>query len=252
MNQETIAILTIIFMIFLIFILERIFPNWILPKVKRWYTRATIINVIQIFIAILAGYTWNKWMYGHSIFNVSEYFSPLFSGFIAYFSNTFVTYWWHRLRHKNLFLWRTFHQLHHTPKRIEMFTAFYKHPVEMISNSIIGSSVVYLVFCLNLEAAAYCLFFAAFGEAFSHSNLKTPHWIGYFYQRPEMHRVHHKQGFHYCNFSDFPIWDQMFGTFRNPQTANFDHGFKDDLENDFVKILAFVDVNPPKSKVLKK
>jgi sterol desaturase/sphingolipid hydroxylase (fatty acid hydroxylase superfamily) len=252
MSEETNVILNIVYMICFILFLEMAFPNRELPKVKWWYTRATVINIAQVCVAILAGYTWNKWMYGYSVFNLSELYSPIVSGFIAYFSNTFITYWWHRLRHKNRYLWRVLHQLHHSPKRIEILTSFYKHPIEMMTNSIIGSSVAYLILGINFEAGAYCIIFAAFGEVFSHSNLKTPYWLGYFYQRPEMHRVHHKRGFHYCNFSDFPIWDQLFGTFENPKNLQFEQGFKDDLENKFFKILRFIDVNPKQKVLLKK
>ena len=50
------------------------------------------------------------------------------SGFIAWFVGTFVFYWWHRLRHADGF-WHVFHQLHHSPGRIEMLAQFiFRHP----------------------------------------------------------------------------------------------------------------------------
>ena len=131
------------------------------------------LNIVQVSIALLAGITWNKWMMGHSLLHTSDALPPLLAGFAAYFVNTFVTYWWHRARHANDTLWRLFHQLHHAPQRIEVFTSFYKHPTEMVFNSLLGSFVAYVVMGISIEAGAYYIMFAALGEMFYHSNLRT-------------------------------------------------------------------------------
>lgn len=34
---------------------------------------------------------------------------------------------------------------------------------------------------------------------------------------PEIHCVHHQEGLHSYNFSGLPVWDMLFGTFRNPR-----------------------------------
>lgn len=199
-----------------IFMLEQLVPGWKLPKVSTWVARVIFLNIVQVSIALLAGITWNKWMMGHSLLHTSDALPPLLAGFAAYFVNTFVTYWWHRARHANDTLWRLFHQLHHAPQRIEVFTSFYKHPTEMVFNSLLGSFVAYVVMGISIEAGAYYIMFAALGEMFYHSNLRTPHVLGYLFQRPEMHRIHHQRDRHECNYSDFPIWDMLFGTYENP------------------------------------
>jgi sterol desaturase/sphingolipid hydroxylase (fatty acid hydroxylase superfamily) len=108
--------------------------------------------------------------------------SPSTGGFLAYFVGTFVFYWWHRWRHRIDFLWLGF-QIHHSPQRIEVITSFYKHPVEMIANSIIGSLLVYTLLGLDLRGGAVFTFCCAVGEFFYHTNVKTPRWVGYFFQR---------------------------------------------------------------------
>lgn len=157
-----------------IFMLEQLVPGWKLPKVSTWVARVIFLNIVQVSIALLAGITWNKWMMGHSLLHTSDALPPLLAGFAAYFVNTFVTYWWHRARHANDTLWRLFHQLHHAPQRIEVFTSFYKHPTEMVFNSLLGSFVAYVVMGISIEAGAYYIMFAALGEMFYHSNLRTP------------------------------------------------------------------------------
>src|SRR5260370_10151383 len=53
-------------------------------------------------------------------------------------------------------------------------------------------------------------------ELVYHWNVKTPHWLGYIFQRPESHCIHHQEGVHAFNYSDLPMWDMLFGTYRNP------------------------------------
>ena len=226
-----------------IFMLEQLVPGWKLPKVSTWVARVIFLNIVQVSIALLAGITWNKWMMGHSLLHTSDALPPLLAGFAAYFVNTFVTYWWHRARHANDTLWRLFHQLHHAPQRIEVFTSFYKHPTEMVFNSLLGSFVAYVVMGISIEAGAYYIMFAALGEMFYHSNLRTPHVLGYLFQRPEMHRIHHQRDRHECNYSDFPIWDMLFGTYENPRRIDEPQGFAGDKEQQFVDMLLFRDVH---------
>ena len=52
--------------------------------------------------------------------------------------NLFLLLVWHVLRHKNGF-WLVFHQIHHSPSRIEVVTAFYKHPIEILSDAILSA-----------------------------------------------------------------------------------------------------------------
>ena len=58
--------------------------------------------------------------------------------------------------------------------------------------------------------------FLTFNAMFQHANIRTPKWLGYIIQRPESHGVHHARGVHRYNYSDLPLWDIVFGTFRNP------------------------------------
>ena len=83
-------------------------------------------------------------------------------------------YWWHRFRHTSDFLWRGFHQIHHSPQRLEVITSFYKHPLEMVVNSILGSLIVYTLLGLTPAAGAVYTACCALGEFFYHTNVRTP------------------------------------------------------------------------------
>lgn len=224
------------------FILERLFPANDLPKVRAWWARIILINAVQLGIVLLAGIWWDKWFQNYSLFNLRDS-NPVLAGFIAYFVSTFIYYWWHRYRHHSRFFWRLCHQLHHSPRRIEILTSFYKHPVEIFINSLLSSAIVYVLLGCSLEAAAVYTFLIALAEFFYHWNVKTPFWVGNIIQRPESHRIHHKYRFHTKNFADLPLWDWLFGTYENAKVAPAQCGFDDWREDRFDDMLAFRDIH---------
>lgn len=225
------------------FLLERAIPGWRLPQVRTWPLRVVAINLVQLLVVLLAGVSWERWCSTASLFHLSAHVSPVTGGVIAYFIATFVFYWWHRWRHESTFLWRGFHQIHHSPQRIEVITSFYKHPGEMIVNSIIGAVLVYALLGLSPAAGAVYTTCTALGEFFYHTSIKTPRWVGYFFQRPEMHRVHHQRGRHKNNYGDIVWWDMLFGTYENPKEFLASCGFEGDREQQLGDMLLFRDVH---------
>jgi len=224
-------------------LLERLLPGWKLPRVPTWTVRVLLVNAVQLGIVMLAGLSWERWLSSASLLHLSPRLPPLAGGFIAYFIATFVFYWWHRWRHTVSFLWRGFHQIHHSPQRIELLTSFYKHPLEMTFNSILGSLLVYTLLGLSLEAGAIYTAFTALGEFFYHTSVRTPRWIGFVFQRPEMHRIHHQHGRHKNNYGDFVWWDMLFGTYENPKEFTATCGFDDAREQRLAEMLRFRDVH---------
>ena len=149
----------------------------------------------------------------------------------------------HRARHEFDFLWVGFHQIHHSPQRLEVITSFYKHPGEMIINSIIGSLLVYTVLGLFIEAGIIYTACTAISEFFYHTNIKTPRWVGYIFQRPEMHRIHHEFNKHKNNYGDIVWWDMLFGTYDNPKEWSKTCGFTPEKEENLLNMLAYKDVH---------
>jgi len=60
---------------------------------------------------------------------------------------------------------------------------------------------------------------------FQHTNIRTPHWLGYILQRPESHLIHHERGVHAYNYGDITLPDMIFGTFKNPREWEGENGF---------------------------
>jgi sterol desaturase/sphingolipid hydroxylase (fatty acid hydroxylase superfamily) len=236
---------TVLLVFVFCFLLERIVPGWRLPRVRTWPVRVLLINGLQLAVVLAAGVTWERWLSDWQLWRLSEHLSPLAGGALAYFIATFIFYWWHRARHESDWLWRVFHQIHHSPRRLEAITSFYKHPIEMVVNSVIGSVLVYSLLGLSIEGAALYTFFTAVGEFFYHANIRTPVWVGYVFQRPEMHRVHHQHGRHKNNYGDITWWDMLFGTYENPKEWTLTCGFEPDMEERLGDMLVFRDVHAP-------
>lgn len=214
------------------------------PQVAGWWLRALLLNSVQVGMVFLAGIEWDGWMARHRLWS-ADGLGVYGGALVGYLTITFFYYWWHRWRHESDFLWRWLHQVHHSPQRIEIITSFYKHPVEILANSMLSSAIVYLVVGLRPEAAALAVLFTGLAELFYHWNVPTPHWLGYLVQRPESHCVHHQEGVHTYNYADLPLWDMLFGTFRNPRRWEARCGFGPDREQQLVRMLGGVDINKP-------
>jgi sterol desaturase/sphingolipid hydroxylase (fatty acid hydroxylase superfamily) len=227
----------------LFMILERAFPGRELPNSPGWYVRAALLNGAQLGIIALAGVTWSQWLQGPSLFHVARALPDIAQGFICWFVGTFFFYWWHRARHSVHLFWRVFHQIHHSATRIETLTAFYKHPLEIAFNSVLSTAIIFVLLGASVEASTWYNFFAALGEFYYHTNIKTPRWTGYFIQRPEQHSIHHQLNVHDFNYGDITWWDRLFGTFHDPDRFASKCGYEGDRERQLGQMLAFHDVN---------
>lgn len=154
-----------------------------------------------------------------------------------------VMYAWHRAVHGLPFLWRTVHQLHHSPNRVDIPGSVLFHPTEMAAQVLLQLFVTVIVLGLDPLAAALVGYVAAFYGMFQHWNVRTPQWLGYVIQRPESHCVHHRLGHHRYNYGDLPWWDLLAGTFRNPREFRGECGFDRGADRRLGAMLAFVDVN---------
>ncbi len=240
MNLALPTILTLVVTVIFL-VAERLFPGRELPNSKGWYFRVLGINLVQVGITFATSKLWYDWMGGSSLFHLDRLDSPVLQGFIAWFISTFFFYWWHRVRHADGF-WLLFHQVHHSPQRIETLTSFYKHPLEILVNSFLIGVLMYPFLGGSVEGAFWLNFFAATGEYFYHSNLKSPKWMKYIIQTPELHSIHHQLHVHKYNFSDLPMWDRMFGTYKDTDVFMEKCGFPRNNERKIWDMLLFRDV----------
>lgn len=228
---------------------ERMRPGRHWPQVTGWWTRALMLNAVQGAMVFVAGVAWDGWMVRHRPWS-ADGLGVAGGAMVGYLAITFIFYWWHRWRHEFSFLWRWFHQVHHSPQRIEIITSFYKHPFEIVINSVLSSAIVYLLVGLSPAAAVGAVLLSGLAELFYHWNVHTPYWVGLFFQRPESHCVHHQERLHSYNFADLPLWDMLFGTFHNPRQWQARCGLGPDGEHRLFEMLRGVDVIETPQSVL--
>jgi len=227
-------------------VLERIAPGRDLPPSKGWYYRAIAINFAQIAITLATNAIWLKLAGASSAVHLAALREPALEGFFAWIVGSLIFYWWHRLRHADGF-WLIFHQIHHSPARIETLTSFYKHPVEILSDSLLAAFMLYPLLGASLEGALWFNAFAAIGEFFYHANIRAPSWMRYLIQTPQLHAIHHARDVHRHNFSDLPIWDRLFGTYHDAVDFAPVCGFPGDGEQRLGAMLMFRDVYDAKA-----
>jgi sterol desaturase/sphingolipid hydroxylase (fatty acid hydroxylase superfamily) len=222
-------------------ILERAAPGRELPNAPGWYGRALLITLVQVGITLTTSRLWTHVFGNAALFDLGALRQPVLEGFAGWLAGTFVFYWWHRLRHMNGW-WVLFHQVHHSPARIETVTSFYKHPVEILADSALAAAILFPLLGCSVAGAVWCNLFAAVGEFFYHSNYKSPWWLKYLIQPPELHSLHHELGVYAGNFGDLPIWDRLFGTYRDADDFAARCGFPDHNERHLARMLLFQDV----------
>jgi sterol desaturase/sphingolipid hydroxylase (fatty acid hydroxylase superfamily) len=197
-------------------LLEALVPARPYPVRRFWRVRGVLFLVAMAVIATFTPLLLpTEWLAAHRLIDASSLGVGL-GTLVGYAAVSLVAYVYHRAAHRFGFLWRTFHQMHHAPQRMDMGGAAVFHPFEIVVFVTLSTVTTTLVLGLSPEAAALTGFVAQFYSFFQHLNVKTPRVLGYFIQRPEAHFVHHSRDVHAYNYGDLPIWDLLFGTFENP------------------------------------
>lgn len=204
--------------------LDTVFPARSFETPRLWKLKGMVSAVAYIALATYAPYLWVSWLTGPVLIDAS--ILPIWAQFlVGYGAIQFIAYWWHRAMHKSDTLWRIFHQMHHSVERMDAWGSLYHHPLDVIGFSFAGSFALTILVGISAEAAAIVGVFGAGVVFFTHCNIKTPRWIGWFIERPEGHGVHHERGQHANNYAELVIWDQIFGTWRNPKEWDGEAGF---------------------------
>lgn len=229
-------------------LLEALKPARELNKVKGWIPRAMLTFTVYFYLASYLPLLWDKYLIEYQVFNI-ESINVYASTLIALLVFEFMLYVWHRAMHQTNWLWRTFHQMHHSVERVDTYGAFYFSPLDMIGFTLLGSLSLVLVVGVSPEATTYFLYITMFLAIFQHTNIRTPQWLGYIIQRPESHTIHHGKGIHRYNYSDLPIFDLLFGTFRNPKGYEVEVGFYQGASSKVSEMLRCQDISIKKGKI---
>lgn len=211
---------------------------------RFWRLRAAAMTVVTFYVALYAGEAWGLVLGEGSLVDGAALgtWGGALAGILVY---ELAHYWYHRAAHRWDWLWRAVHQMHHSAESVEALGANYLHPVDTVLFTTWAVLVFFPFLGLSPEAGAVAAAFLSFNAVFQHANIRTPRWLGYVIQRPESHGIHHERGVHAFNYSDLPLWDMVFGTFRNPARFEGEAGFYKGASTRIGEMLIGRDVSEP-------
>lgn len=242
--------LTTLSMYALLVVWEALFPAKALPKIKSWKLKGLASFTVYFFLSSYLPLLTDPFLSQYQFFDLTS-LGNVGGGLMAIGLYEFGVFVWHRAMHKSDNLWRIFHQMHHSAERMDTYGAFYFSLFDMIGFTFLGSICLALLIGVTPQAVTIMLLTTMFLGIFQHTNIKTPQWLGYIIQRPESHTVHHARGIHKYNYSDLPIFDMLFGTFKNPKNYEHETGFYDGASSKIIEMLTFKDINKSNSKIIK-
>jgi sterol desaturase/sphingolipid hydroxylase (fatty acid hydroxylase superfamily) len=181
---------------------------------KRWQILSFSLATVSAIASLVVGWLLSGWQ-SFALMPLGGKMPDVLLGFLCFLSTSFILLVASRHPRFRL-LWRHVHQLHHSALRIESLTAFFAHPLETAAATMMSSFSSYLLFGATPVAAMWGLIFTGLFDLYLHSDTRSPRWLGYFIQRPEMHRVHHAWEHHAQNYG-LPLWDMLFGTWNNTE-----------------------------------
>jgi len=131
-------------------------------------------------------------------------------------------YWFHRLQHRNKYLWRV-HEAHHSTKEVDWLSGVRSHSIEILINQTIEFAPIILLGAAP-EVAIYKGTISAVWGMYIHSNINVRSGaLQYIINGPEMHRWHHSDDSkeaHNKNFSTkLAVWDWLFNTAYLPKNT---------------------------------
>ena len=228
---------------------EKLAPARRLPRVPGWPLKGLAAFFTFFYLSTYLPLFWDAYLAPYQLFDLTGLgtWGGALAALAAYET---VGYWWHRSMHRFNGLWRSFHQMHHSAERLDVASAYWFSPLDMVGWTAVGSVGLVLVVGVTPQAATAALLVITFCGIFQHANIATPKWLGYFIQRPEMHSIHHGRGVHRYNYADLPVFDLLFGTFRNPDTFSTATGFYDGASRRVGEMLLMRDVSRPRAPAL--
>lgn len=235
------SIIVICIFIFLV-IAEELFPGRKLPIIKYWKLKGASAFVIYFFVSTYLPMFWNDTLLQYQLIDMS-FLGDFWGAIVALLIYEFGVYIWHRSMHKNELLWRIFHQMHHSAERVDTYGAFFFSLMDMIGFTLLTSLAFVVAGGFTVQATIYAIYGATFLAVIQHANIKTPQWMGYVFQRPESHSVHHATGIHAYNYSDLPLFDIILGTFNNPKEFANETGFYTGASSRVLEMMIFKDIN---------
>jgi sterol desaturase/sphingolipid hydroxylase (fatty acid hydroxylase superfamily) len=222
---------------------ELLRPARVLPPAPGWRLRGLLAFVCYFFVSSYLPLLLSPKLSRLCLLDVRG-LGTLASAALLLLGYQLLLYGWHRAMHRWDFLFRNFHQLHHSAERLDVWGAFWFSPLDMVGFTLLPTLALSVLQASPRAAISFVLI-STWLSIFQHMNLRTPRWLGYFVQRPESHSWHHARGRHRDNYADLPVVDMLFGTFDNRADFAPELGFYDGASMRLGDMMLGRDVSAP-------
>lgn len=223
-------------------ILERLMPAREQPHVRFWLLKGIVFFLLVGAINAIVPALVMQQIGDYSVLHLAS-FGTLAGVLLVVVLSDLAGYWIHRGLHTSQLVWRFTHQMHHAPERMDMGGSAFFHPFDVFAQQIVPTVLITVLLGVTPLAAAIAGFIGFLLGVTPHLNVRTPAWLGYVFQRPEMHAVHHTRGVHAYNYGVLAWSDMLFGTWRNPvEFPDGEFGFWDGASGKVGRMLIGGDV----------
>ena len=220
-------------------VLERMRSGYDWPTEPYWIVRGILWTLFTLSFAHYFGEFLYWILQPYAIFDLG--FMGLWGIVPSFVLYQFIGYFLHRALHQIPLLWRI-HQHHHSSERLDIWSAYRVHPLEIPMYALLGLFTSSAVLGVSQDAAWVTGVILAVIQILQHTNIKTPQWLGYIVARPESHMLHHAREAHHSNYADLALVDMIFGTFENPKEAPELVGFGAGMSSNIGQFLRCEDV----------
>lgn len=192
-------------------------------------------DVLTLGVSIVSGAWVNHWLRNTFGMDLSLRAFPVVVQFASYYALFgFFQYWSHRLQHHG-WLWKM-HRMHHSADEFCIFTSDRVHPGENYGR-LINTALPLAIFGAPMAIVVGVKLFERSAQYLRHSRLDWDFgWVGrYLVQSPAHHRLHHRldTGAGDANYGVMPLWDHVFGTWREAPVQAYvigvDHPYRNGL-----------------------
>jgi sterol desaturase/sphingolipid hydroxylase (fatty acid hydroxylase superfamily) len=128
-------------------------------------------------------------------------------------------YWFHRVQHRNKWLWRT-HEAAHAPLHVDWLAGSRSHALEILIAQTVEFAPIFLLGAAPEIPILKGMVDAVWGM-YNHSNIRIrTGWLLYVFNGPELHRWHHdldtpRGGVNLA--TKLSVWDWIWGTAYYPK-----------------------------------
>src|SRR3989337_539400 len=117
---------------------EAIFPGRKLPEVKYWKLKGLLAFVFFFYLSSYLPMFINPFLERYRLFDLTG-LGTVWGGLAAVLLYEFGVFVWHYSLHRSDFLWKAFHQMHHSAERLDTYGAFFFSPFDILGWTLLGS-----------------------------------------------------------------------------------------------------------------